>query len=120
MKKLSEIWKMQDEKLCKTNETYIREEPTQQEPPASERQRQVEAFASDKSKRTEVIKAFTQIKDHPQAEDMGSDVGSAFDEKDLDEEQKAAFEVIGDGGFIYDQFHDSYWIRHKDKLIRVM
>lgn len=51
---------------------------------------------------------------------MGSDVGSAFDEADLDEEMKTAFEIIGEGGFIYDNFNDSYWTRHKKMLIRVM
>ena len=106
--------------MRKLSEMYIREEPVRDECPKTDRQIQIESFKNDKSKRTEVIKAFTQIKDHPKAEDMGSDVGSAFDESDLDEELSAAFEIIGEGGFIYDNFNDSYWIRHKRKLIRVM
>ena len=80
----------------------------------------MESFAHDKSKRLEVIKAFTEIEDHPEAKDMKSEVGSAFDEGDLDEEMKAAYQVIGEGGMIYASFEQSFWIRHKGKLIRVM
>ena len=71
-------------KLSNLLETYIREEPARETPPKSELVQQIEAFAN-KSKRSEVIKAFTQIEDHPEAEDMSSDVGSAFDKEDLDE-----------------------------------
>ena len=65
-------------KLSNLLETYIREEPARETPPKSELVQQIEEFAN-KSKRSEVIKAFTQIEDHPEAEDMSSDVGSAFD-----------------------------------------
>lgn len=106
--------------MRKMSESYLREEPVRDECPKSERQRQVESFANDREKRAEVIKAFTKIKDHPKAENMKSDVGSAFDESDLDEELGAAFKVIGEGGMIYSSFEDSYWLRHKGQLIRVM
>ena len=100
-------------------ETYIREEPTRDTPPKSDLVQQLEEFAN-KGKRTEVIKAFTQIEDHPEAEDMSSPVGSAYDKEDLDEELRAAFEAIGEGGMIYSSFEHSFWIRHKGQLIRVM
>ena len=100
-------------------ETYIREEPARETPPKIELVQQIEEFAN-KSKRSEVIKAWTEIKDHPEAEDMSSPVGSAFDKEDLDEELRAAFEVIGEGGMIYSSFEHSFWIRHKGQLIRVM
>ena len=101
------------------SETYIREEPARETPPKSDLVQQIEEFA-DKGKRSEVIKAFTQIEDHPEAQDMGSDVGSAFDKEDLDEELRAAFEAIGEGGMIYSSFEHSFWLRHKRQLIRVM
>ena len=108
------------EKLSNLLETYIREEPARQDVPQSELVQQLEEFANNKDKRSEVIKAFTQIEDHPEAQDMGSDVGSAFDKEDLDEELKAAFEAIGEGGMIYSSFEHSFWLRHKGQLIRVM
>ena len=107
------------EKLSKIMETYIREEPVRDTPPKSDLVQQIEEFAN-KGKRSEVIKAWTEIKDHPEAEDMSSPVGSAFDEDDLDEELRAAFEAIGEGGMIYSSFEHSFWIRHKGQLIRVM
>lgn len=107
------------EKLSKIMETYIREEPVRDTPPKSELVQQIEEFA-DKDKRSEVIKAWTEIKDHPEAQDMSSDVGSAFDKEDLDEELRAAFEAIGEGGMIYSSFEHSFWLRHKGQLIRVM
>ena len=106
-------------KLSNLLETYIREEPARETPPKSELVQQLEEFAN-KGKRTEVIKAWTEIKDHPEAEDMSSPVGSAFDKEDLDEELRAAFEAIGEGGMIYSSFEHSFWIRHKGQLIRVM
>ena len=109
MKKLSEI-----------DETYLREEPVREQDPKSEKIQQLEEFAHNKEKKAEIIKAWTELKDHPQAEDMKSEVGSAFDEKDLDDDMAAAFEAIGDGGMIYSSFEGSFWIRKKDKLIRVM
>ena len=113
------VWLLKMKKLSNLLETYIREEPARETPPKSELVQQIEEFAN-KSKRSEVIKAFTQIEDHPEAEDMSSDVGSAFDKEDLDEELRAAFEVIGEGGMIYSSFEHSFWIRHKGQLIRVM
>ena len=107
------------EKLSKIMETYFRGEPARETPPKSELVQQIEEFAN-KSKRSEVIKAFTQIEDHPEAEDMSSDVGSAFDKENLDEELRAAFEAIGEGGMIYSSFEHSFWLRHKGQLIRVM
>ena len=107
------------EKLSKIMETYIREEPARENPTKSDLVQQIEEFA-DKGKRSEVIKAFTQIEEHPEAEDMSSPVGSAFDKEDLDEEFKAAFEAIGEGGMIYSSFEHSFWLRHKGQLIRVM
>ena len=106
-------------KLSNLLETYIREEPARETPPKSDLVQQIEEFAN-KGKRSEVIKAFTQIEDHPEAEDMSSDVGSAFDKENLDEELRAAFEAIGEGGIIYSSFEHSFWLRHKGQLIRVM
>ena len=106
-------------RLSSLSEAYIREEPTRETPPKSDLVQQIEDFA-DKDKRSEVIKAWTEIKDHPEAQDMSSDVGSAFDKEDLDEELRAAFEAIGEGGMIYSSFEHSFWLRHKGQLIRVM
>ena len=107
-------------RLSSIKETYIREEPARDTPPKSDLVQQIEEFANNKEKRSEVIKAWTEIKDHPEAQDMSSPVGSAFDKKDLDEELRAAFEAIGEGGMIYSSFEHSFWIRHKGQLIRVM
>lgn len=104
----------------KISETYLKEEPARNETPKSERVRQIEEFANIKGKREEIIKAWTELKDHPKAQDMKSEVGSAFDEGDLDEDMAAAFKAVGEGGIICDSFADSYWIRHKGQLIRVM
>lgn len=106
-------------KLSSLRETYIKEEPTRETPPKSDWVMQVEQFAN-KDKRAEVIKTWTHIKDHPQAKDFKSEVGSAFDEADLDDEMRATYEAIGEGGMIYSSFEDSFWIRHKGQLIRVM
>lgn len=113
------VWLLKMKKLSNLLETYIREEPARETPPKSELVQQIEEFAN-KSKRSEVIKAWTEIKDHPEAEDMSSPVGSAYDKEDLDEELRAAFEAIGEGGMIYSSFEHSFWIRHKGQLIRVM
>ena len=113
------VWLLKMKKLSNLLETYIREEPARETPPKSELVQQIEEFAN-KGKRSEVIKAFTQIKDHPDAEDMSSPVGSAFDKEDLDEEMRAAYEAIGENGMIYSSFEHSFWIRHKGQLIRVM
>ena len=107
-------------RLSSLSETYFKEEPARENPPKSDLVQQIEEFANNKDKRSEVIKAFTQIEDHPEAQDMGSDVGSAFDKEYLDEELRAAFEAIGEGGMIYSSFEHSFWIRHKGQLIRVM
>lgn len=107
-------------KLSEINETYLREEPVRERDPKSERVQQIEEFAKNKSKKEEIIKAWTGLKDHPKAEDMKSEVGSAFDEKDLDDDMRAAYEAVGEGGMIYCSFEVSFWIRHKGQLIRVM
>lgn len=104
----------------KISETYIKEEPARENSPKSQRIQQIEEFANNKGKREEIIKAWTELKDHPKAQDMKSEVGSAFDEGDLDEDMRSAFEAVGEGGIICDSFADSYWIRHKGQLIRVM
>ena len=108
-------------RLSSLSETYVREEPARDTPPKSELVQQIEEFA-DKGKRSEVIKAWTEIKDHPEAQDMSSDVGSAFDKEDLDEELRAVYDVLDDGGFIYASFEHSFWIKVKKqgKLVRVM
>ena len=103
-------------KFSEIEETYIREEPTREETPKSEQVQQIEEFAHNKE---EIIKTWTKIKEHPEAEDMSSPVGSAFDKEDLDEEMRAAYEAIGEGGIIYSSFEHSFWIR-KGQLIRVM
>ena len=110
------------EKLSKIMETYIREEPARETPPKSDLVQQIEEFANNKDKRSEVIKAFTQIEDHPEAEDMNSPVGSAFDKEDLDEEMRAVYDVLDDGGFIYASFEHTFWIKvqKQGKLVRVM
>ena len=110
------------EKLSSIKETYIREEPARDTPPKSDLVQQIEEFANNKDKRSEVIKAWTEIKDHPDAEDMSSPVGSAFDKEDLDEEMRAVYDVLDDGGFIYASFEHSFWIKVKKqgKLVRVM
>ena len=109
-------------RLSSLSETYIREEPARDTPPKSELVQQIEEFANNKDKRSEVIKAFTQIEDHPEAQDMSSPVGSAFDKEDLDEEMRAVYDVLDDGGFIYASFEHSFWIKVKKqgKLVRVM
>lgn len=107
-------------KFSEINETYIREEPQRGTTPKSERIVQIEEFAHNKSKRAEIIKAWTKIEDHPEATDMSSEVGSAFQESDLDDQMRAAYEAVGEHGVIYDSFSDSFWIRHKGQLIRVM
>ena len=106
------------EKLSKIMETY---EPARETPPKSELVQQIVEFAN-KGKRSEVIKAWTEIKDHPEAQDMSSPVGSAFDKEDLDEEMRAVYDVLDDGGFIYASFEHSFWIKVKKqgKLVRVM
>ena len=107
-------------KFSEVKETYIREEPDRETPPRSEKIVQLEEFAHNKGKRKEIIKAWTEIEDHPEATDMSSEVGSAFDEADLDEEMKAAYEAVGEGGIIYSSFEHSFWIHFKKQLIRVM
>ena len=106
--------------MKRLSETYIRELPSETTTPKSDWVQQIEEFAQNKTKREEVIKAFTEISDHPEAEDMSSDVGSAFAKEDLDEEMAAAYEAIGENGIIYCSFEHSFWIRHKGDLIRVM
>ena len=107
-------------KLSKVLEVYVSEEPARTDVPKSDKVRQIEEFAYKKEKRSEIIKAWTEIKDHPEATDMNSEVGSAFDECDLDEEMRAAYDAIGDGGMIYASFEHSFWIRNNGQLIRVM
>ena len=106
-------------KLSSLRETYIKEEPTRETPPKSDWVMQVEQFAN-KDKKAEIIKAWTEIEDHPVAEDMSSPVGAAYDKEDLDHEMRAAYEAIGENGMVYASFEHSFWIRHKGKLIRVM
>lgn len=108
------------EKLSSIMETYIREEPRRDTTPKSERVMQLEEFAHNKDKRAEIIKAWTKISEHPEAKDLSAEVGSAFNKEDLDEEMRAAYEAIGDGGMIYASFEGSFWLRHKGQLIRVM
>ena len=116
------VWLLKMKRLSNLLEIYIREEPARETPPKSDLVQQIEEFANNKDKRSEVIKAFTQIKDHPDAEDMSSPVGSAFDKEDLDEEMRAVYDVLDDGGFIYASFEHSFWIKVKrqGKLVRVM
>ena len=108
-------------RLSSLSETYIREEPARETPPKSDLVQQIEEFA-DKDKRSEVIKAFTQIEEHPEAQNMSSDVGSAFDKEDLDEEMRAVYDVLDDGDFIYASFEHTFWIKvqKQGKLVRVM
>ena len=103
-------------KLSSIKETYMRETP-RDTVPQSELVEKIQKFANKKS---EIIKAWTEIEDHPAAEDMSSEVGSAFDKGDLDEEMQAVYDAIGEGGMVYASFEHSFWIRHKGQLIRVM
>lgn len=107
------------QKLSSIKETYLREEPRRDTVPQSELVQKIQEFAQ-KEKKAEIIKAWTEIEDHPQAEDMRSEVGAAFDKSDLDEEMQAVYDAIGEGGMIYASFEHSFWIRHKGQLIRVM
>lgn len=106
------------EKFSQIMETYMQEEP-RDTPPKSELVQRIEEFAQ-REKKTEVIRAWTEISEHPKAEDMASDVGSAFDKDDLDEEMKAAYDAVGENGIIYSSFEHSFWLRFKGQLIRVM
>ena len=108
------------QKLSNIKETYLREEPRRDTVPQSELVQQLEEFAHNKDKRSEVIKAWTEIKDHPEAQDFSSEVGSAFDKGDLDDEMGAVYDAIGEHGMVYASFEHSFWIRHKGQLIRVM
>ena len=103
--------------MQKLSETYIREEPQRNTVPKSDMVQKIEEF---KSKKTEIIKTWTQLEDHTAAQDMSSEVGSAFDKEDLDDEMRAAFEAIGEKGVIYCNFEHSFWVRKKGQLIRVM
>ena len=105
--------------MRRLSETYFREEPRTSTTPKSEKLQQIQEFAQ-KEKRAEIIKAWTEIKDHPEAEDMGSEVGSAFDKEVLDDEMQAVYDVIGEQGMVYATWEHSFWLRHKGKLIRVM
>lgn len=67
-------------KLSSLMETYIKEEPTRETPPKSDWVMQVEQFAN-KDKKAEIIKAWTEIEDHPVAEDMSSPVGPPMTRK---------------------------------------
>ena len=106
-------------KLSQIKETYIREEPQRETVPQNEWVQQLNEFAHNKGKMAEIIKAWTEISDHPKAEDLNSPVGSAFDKEDLDDELRAAFDVLKDEGFLYASFEHSLWIK-KGQLIRVM
>ena len=115
------VWLLKMKKLSNLLETYIREEPVRETPPKRDLVQQLEEFAN-KGKRSEVIKAFTQIKDHPDAEDMSSPVGSASGRGDRDAAMRAVYDVLEDGGFIYASFEHSFWIKvqKQGKLVRVM
>ena len=107
------------QKLSNIKETYVREEPRRDTVPQSELVEKIQEFAK-KEKKAEIIKAWTELEDHPEAEDMRSEVGSAFDKGDLDDEMQAVYDAIGEGGMVYASFEHSFWIRHKGQLIRVM
>lgn len=109
MRKLSDTFKL--------DEAYFREEPAAETVPKSKQEKMLEEFAQNKA---EIIKAWTKIKNHTEAKDFKSEVGSAFDEGDLEEEIASAFEIMDEGSFIYASFEESLWIKHKGQLIRVM
>ena len=106
------------QKLSSIKETYMRETP-RDTVPQSELVQKIQEFAQ-KEKKAEIIKAWTQLEDHPEAQDFSSEVGSAFDKGDLDDEMSAVYDAIGEGGMVYASFEHSFWIRHKGQLIRVM
>ena len=106
--------------LSQIKEIYMREEPRRNTVPQSELVQKIQEFAQ---KKAEIIKTWSEdIKDHPKAEDMNSEVGSAFDEQDLDDEMQAVYQALNDGGIIYSSFEHSFWVKNKKKgkLIRVM
>lgn len=107
-------------KFSQICEAYFRDDPTIEDAPKSKRVQQIEEFAHNKGKRKEIIKAWTEIEDHPQAEDFNSEVGSAFDMSDLDDDLRAAFDAVGPGGIIFATYENTFWIRHQKQLIRVM
>ena len=108
-------------KLSEINETYVQEEPTRDTPPKNERLLQIESFAHNKSKKADIIRAWTEeVKEHPEAEDMNSEVGSAFDQEDLDEDMRAAFDAVGQGGIIFASYENTFWIHYKKQLIRIL
>lgn len=108
-------------KLSEINETYYLEEPTRDTPPKSKRTIQIEEFAHNKSKKADIIRAWTEeVKEHPEAEDMNSEVGSAFDQEDLDEDMRAAFDAVGQGGIIFASYENTFWIHYKKQLIRIL
>lgn len=78
---------MSMKKLSDITETYLREEAQRNTVPNSEMVQKIDEF---KSKKTEIIKAWTELEDHTAAQDMSSEVGSAFDKEDLDDEMRAA------------------------------
>lgn len=104
------------QKLSQIKETYMREAP-RGTVPQSELVEKIQEFAN---KKAEIIKAWTEIEGHPAAEDMSSEVGSAFDRSDLDEEMSAVYDAIGEGGMVYATWEHSFWVRHKGSLVRVM
>ena len=104
--------------MQRLSETYI-QEPSRETVPTSKLVQQIEEFAS---KKAEIIKTWTKLEDHPEAEDMNSPVGSAFDRDDLDSDLQAVYDALDDGGMIYSSFEHSFWVKNekKGKLIRVM
>ena len=104
--------------LSQIKEIYMREEPRRNTVPQSELVQKIQEFAQ---KKAEIIKTWSEdIKDHPEAQDMNSEIGSAFDEQDLDDEMQAVYDAIGEGGMVYATWEHAFWVRHKGQLIRVM
>ena len=61
---------------------------------------------------------FSSIENSARGTESEDDFKGLF--ADLDEELRAAYEAIGEGGMVYSSFEHSFWVRHKGQLIRVM
>lgn len=69
----------------------------------------------------------TYIREEPAREtppksDLVQQIEEFADKEDLDQEMRAVYDVLDDGGFIYASFEHSFWIKVKrqGKLVRVM
>lgn len=121
IQKFEDFVKGSNVEMKKGDKTHKKEHVLESQTP--DNKEQVEKFKNNKSKRKELIDALTKI-EHPKAVDLSSEVGSAFDELDIEQELGKefydAYEAIGDGGIIYSEFSHTYWIRKDGELVRII